>query len=98
MHIELAPVDEKFIKDSVKNGIYRSEAEAVRDAIRRAREQDEARKDAQRARLLAALEVGEKAARAGRTVPYTPGFINQSKQRARKMVAGGIAPNPDVCA
>jgi hypothetical protein len=25
MHIELAPVDEKFIKESVKNGIFRSE-------------------------------------------------------------------------
>jgi putative addiction module CopG family antidote len=41
MHIELAPVDEKFIKESVKNGIFRSEAEAVRDAVRRAREREE---------------------------------------------------------
>ena len=54
MHIEFANVDEKYIKDSVKNGYYRSEAEAVRDAVRRMREQEEAK----RARLLDALQLG----------------------------------------
>ncbi|WP_156304314.1 ribbon-helix-helix domain-containing protein [Nitrosospira briensis] len=42
MHIEFAHVNEKYIKNSVKNGYYRSEAEAVRDAVRRMREQEEA--------------------------------------------------------
>jgi putative addiction module CopG family antidote len=92
MHIELAPVDEKYIKESVKNGYYRSEAEAVRDAVRRARELEEAK----HSRLLAALEVGEKDIREGRTVLYTPDLIKESTARARKMVADGQAPNPDV--
>jgi putative addiction module CopG family antidote len=92
MHIELAPVDEKYIKDSVKNGYYRSEAEAVRDAVRRAREQEEAK----HSRLLAALEAGEQALRNGQTAPYTPDFIKESATRARKMVADGQAPKPDV--
>jgi len=93
MHIEFAPVDEKYIKDSVKNGYYRSEAEAVRDAVRRAREQEEAK----HSRLLTALQLGEGDASAGRTVPYTPDFLKESTERARKIVKEGKPLNPDVC-
>lgn len=93
MHIELAPVDEKYIKDSVKNGYYRSEAEAVRDAVRRAREQEEGK----HTRLLAALEVGEQAVREGRVKPYTPELLAQIERDARQHAAEGRKPNPDVC-
>jgi putative addiction module CopG family antidote len=84
MHIELAPVDEKFIKESVKNGIFRSEAEAVRDAVRRAREREEDKQE----RLLNALRLGD--------TPYTPELISKIESEARNHAATGRKPNPDV--
>lgn len=92
MHIELANVDEKYIKDCVKNGYYRSEAEAVRDAVRRMREQEEIK----RVRLLDAVRLGMEDIEAGRMVPYTPELLNQIEQEARKHAAEGRKPNPDV--
>lgn len=92
MHIELAPVDEKYIKESVKNGYYRSEAEAVRDAVRRAREQDEAK----RARLFEALRQGQADIAAGQTTPYTPTLLDKITQEARQHAAEGSKPSSDV--
>ena len=92
MHIELAPVDEKFIKESVKNGIFRSEAEAVRDAVRRARERHEEKQE----RLLEALRVGEADIAAGRVTSYTPELLNEIEQAARRHAAAGRKPSPDV--
>ncbi len=92
MHIELAPVDEKYIKESVKNGYYRSEAEAVRDAVRRAREQDEAKRE----RLLEVLRLGQADIAAGRTTPYTPALLDQIEQEARQHAAEGRKPDLDV--
>ena len=92
MHIELASVDEQYIKNSVKNGYYRSEAEAVRDAVRRAREQDEAKHE----RLLEALRIGDADIAAGRVTPYTPALLAQIEKDARKHAAEGRKPNPDV--
>jgi putative addiction module CopG family antidote len=92
MHIEFANVDEKYIKDSVKNGYYRSEAEAVRDAVRRMREQEEAK----RTRLLDALQLGADDIEAGRVTPYTSDFLEQCEARARQNLAAGRKPNPDV--
>jgi putative addiction module CopG family antidote len=79
MHIGLAPVDEKFIKESVKNGIFRSEAEAVRDAVRRAREREEDKQE----RLLNALRLGDADIAAGRVTPYTPELLNKIESEAR---------------
>ena len=67
MHIEFAPVDELYIKESVKNGYFKSEAEAVRYAVRAVREQQEDK----RLRLLNALRAGEEDVAAGRTIPHT---------------------------
>lgn len=92
MHIEFANIDEKYIKDSVKNGYYRSEAEAVRDAVRRMREQEEAK----RARLLEALQLGVDDIEAGRITSYTPDFLEQCEVRARQNITAGRKPNPDV--
>lgn len=92
MHIELAAVDERYIKERVKDGFYRSEAEAVRDAVRRAREQDEAKRE----RLLEALRLGQADIATGRTTPYTPALLDQIEQEARQHAAEGRKPSPDV--
>jgi putative addiction module CopG family antidote len=92
MHIELAPVDEKFIKESVKNGIFRSEAEAVRDAVRRAREREEDKQE----RLLNALRLGDADIVAGRVTPYTSELISKIESEALNHAATGRKPNPDV--
>jgi putative addiction module CopG family antidote len=92
MHIELAPVDEKFIKDAVKNGIFRSEAEAVRDAVRRERERQEEKRE----RLLEALRVGDADIEAGRVKPYTAELLNEIEKSARHHAATGKKSSPDV--
>ena len=92
MHIEFSDIDEKYIKDSVKNGYYRSEAEAVRDAVRRRREQEEAK----RMRLLDALQLGMDEIEAGRLNPYIPDFLEQYEARTRQKIAAGKKPNPVV--
>ena len=92
MHIELSSVDEQYIKNSVKNGYYRSEAEAVRDAVRRAREQNEAKRE----RLLEALRVGDADIAAGKATPYTSELLAQIEKDARKHAAEGRKPNADV--
>jgi Arc/MetJ-type ribon-helix-helix transcriptional regulator len=92
MHIEFAQVDQEYIRQSVKLGYYRSEAEAVRDAVRRAREDAESKRE----RLLAALRIGDADIAAGRTMPYTPELFQQIMQDALKHAADGRKPNPDV--
>ncbi len=92
MHVEFAPIDEHFIKDAVKNGYYKSEAEAVRDAVRRAREEAERKRE----RLLEALRLGEADIEAGRCKPYTPELMSQIMGEARQHAAEGRKPNPDV--
>lgn len=69
----------KFIKESVRNGIFRSEAEAVRDAVRRAREREEDKQE----RLLNALRLGDADIAAGRVTPYTPELLNKIESEAR---------------
>ena len=93
MNIVFPPVDESYIKGKVEDGFYSNATELVRDAVRRLREQD----DAKYLRLMAALEVGEQALREGRTKPYTPELLKQIEQDARRRAAEGGIPNPDVC-
>lgn len=88
MHIELAPVDEKYTKENVKSGYFRSEVEAVR----RTREQDEAK----RARLSEALRQGQADITAGQTTPYTPALLDKITQEARQHAAEGSTPSLDV--
>ena len=92
MHIEFASVDEQYIKESVKHGYFRSEAEAVRDAVRSAREQKETR----RIRLVEALRLGEEDVAAGRTIPYTRELMEQIRKEAKQYAAEGRKPDPDV--
>lgn len=91
MKIAFAEQDELYIKRQVESGFYSNATELVRDAVRRLRESD------QRTRLLAALELGEKAIEEGRTTPYTPEFMAESKERAKKRAGNGEkAVRPDV--
>ena len=93
MNVIFPPVDETYIKAKVADGFYSNATELVRDAVRRLREQD----DSKYARLMAALEVGEKAVREGRTQLYTPELLEEIVQEAHKRAAEGRIPNPDVC-
>ncbi len=92
MHIEFAAVDSQYIKDSVKQGYFRSEAEAVRDAVRRAREEQEAKQE----RLLAALQRGDADIAAGRVTPYTPALLAKIKKDAVRQAKAGRKPKADV--
>lgn len=84
MHIEFAKVDEAFIKASVAGGYYKSEAEVVRDAVRRIRED----KEKAREELYEALRLGDADIAAGRVKPYTPellqSIIKEARARAKK--------------
>ncbi|CAK0743445.1 antitoxin ParD1/3/4 [Gammaproteobacteria bacterium] len=91
MHINFPSVDEGYIQGKVADGFYSNAAELVRDAVRRLREQDD------RYRLMAALEVGNRAIKEGNTVPYTPELLDRIEQDARQHAAEGRKPNPDVC-
>ncbi len=91
MNINFPPVDDAYIKTKVESGYYSNATEMVRDAVRRMREQDD-----QHARLLAALEAGERDLAAGRTVPYTPDLLKQVEQEARTQAANKRPANPDV--
>lgn len=93
MNINFPPVDENFIKGMVDGGYYSNATEVIRDAVRRLRQQEEA----QRMRLAAALELGERTIREGRTTAYTPELLERIEQNAREQAAEGRKPNPDVC-
>ncbi len=93
MNIIFPSVDENYIKAKVDDGFYSNATELVRDAVRRLREQD----DNKHARLMAALEEGERDVREGRTHPYTPELLAEIEQSAIQHAAEGKKPNPDVC-
>jgi putative addiction module CopG family antidote len=91
MNINLAPVDEEYIKNKVEAGYYSNFAEGVRDAVRKMRERDE-----QYNELVAAVMLGERDIAQGNVKPYTPALMEQIKQKARAKAARGEKPNPDV--
>ena len=94
MNILFPSVDDNYIKSKVENGYYANATELVRDAVRRLREAD----DANHARLMVALEEGEKAVREGRMREFTPAVFEEIMQKAAEHAAQGKIPNPDVCA
>lgn len=84
MKIGFAEQDERFIKYQVECGFYSNATELVRDAVRRLREQSD-----QKEKLLLALELGEKDIQAGKTIPHTPNFMQESIERAREQADTG---------
>ncbi len=85
MNVIFPPVDESYIKAKVEDGFYTNATELVRDAVRRLREQD----DAKYTRLISAIELGEKDAREGKGNAYTPEIFDQIMQDAKHHAAQG---------
>lgn len=79
MHIELPPVDERYIKGKVAEGYFTNVSEAVRHAIRRMREIEETQKTLAFQALIA---VGLEQAERGQVVPYTPDFSQRAMAQA----------------
>jgi len=73
MFERLADADRQYIKSQVDNGIFASEIEVVRDAIRQRRENDE-RQMLEKLRGL--VLVGHEQAIKGETVAYSEGLLN----------------------
>lgn len=88
MHIRFAEADEAFIKASVEEGLYTSETELVRDAVRRLREK-------QNSRLYHAVQKGIDDIEAGRTVPLTPELMESIMQRAKEKSETGESYHSD---
>jgi antitoxin ParD1/3/4 len=92
MKIAFASQDETYIKTQIDRGFYANATELVRDAVRRLREQSESKE-----RLIAALEVGEKAISEGRSAPFTPELMASLKAEALiKAQNGEPVRNTDV--
>ncbi len=81
MHIELPPIDEKYLKGKVESGYYSNASEAVRDAVRRMRENDEQRRLDTIRTLIAA---GEDQISRGEGVPYTGDLMDNAIEQAVK--------------
>lgn len=91
MNINLAPVDEEYIKRKVEAGYYTNFAEGVRDAVRKMREDDE-----QYNQFVAAIMLGKEQNDKGLGRPYTTETLQKVEQKARAKVALGEKPKPDV--
>ncbi len=94
MNINFPDKEQSYIKNMVEAGYYRSESELVQDAVRLLHE----KYTVKQAKLLAALERGENDIKLGKTVPYTPDFMDECEKRALHNLSEGKKPNPDVCA
>ena len=92
MHVRFSDVDEHYIKGKVESGLYTSENEVVRDAVRRMREEEE-----RIARFHAAVRIGDEQIEREETVPYSRERMEQIGQRAvQRAKLGQKIDNPDV--
>ena len=77
MKVSFAEIDEAYLRNKVENGYYSSLSEAIRDTVRKQRESEQNR-------LLAALEVGEKAIQEGQMQPFTRELFDEVIQENNK--------------
>jgi putative addiction module CopG family antidote len=90
MKVSFAEVDEAYLRGKVESGYYSSLSEAIRDMVRKQRESEQHR-------LSAALELGERDIRDGRTKPLTKTLFDEAVQSGLDAVKRGEAIwNPDV--
>lgn len=90
MKVSFAQIDEAYLRSKVESGYYSSVSEAIRDMVRKQREREQAS-------LLAALEVGERDIREGRTQPLTKALFDETVQSGIDAAKrGDIVWNPDV--
>ncbi len=92
MKVSFAEIDEAYLRNKVENGYYSSLSEAIRDTVRKQRESEQNR-------LLAALEIGEKAIQESQTQPFTRELFDQVIQDGiSKAKSGEIVVNTNVIA
>lgn len=92
MKVSFAEIDEAYLRNKVENGYYSSLSEAIRDTVRKQRESEQNR-------LLAALEIGEKAIQESQTQPFTRELFDQVIQDGiSKAKSGEIIVNTNVIA
>ena len=90
LKVSFAEVDEAYLRNKVDNGYYSSVSEAIRDMVRKQREHEQGR-------LLAALEVGERAIRDGQTFDYSKTVFDEAVRKGIVAATSGDAVwNPDV--
>ncbi len=90
MNVTLTPELVTMIREKVESGLYNNSSEVVREALRLMERQD--RED----RLRAALTVGMAEIDRGEGVEYTPQVLKEIDREADRMLAEGVAPDPDV--
>ncbi|SEQ20460.1 ribbon-helix-helix domain-containing protein [Nitrosomonas ureae] len=92
MKVSFAEIDEAYLRNKVENGYYSSLSEAIRDTVRKQRESEQNR-------LIAALEIGEKAIQESQTQPFTRKLFDQVIQDGiSKAKNGEIVVNTNVIA
>ena len=93
MHVRFAEIDDGFIKSQVQNGFYTNETEVVRDAVRRLREEKQARNK----RFYEAVMKGDAAIERGDVVPYSRDLMEEIQSEADRGAQNGeTANNPDA--
>lgn len=90
MFERLANADRDFIKSQVSEGVYTSEIEVVRDAIRKMREEKE-----RKAYFHAAIAEGQKAIDEGRTREFTRDVLDEIIQKGIERAKAGLPPHSD---
>jgi antitoxin ParD1/3/4 len=90
MNISLTPRLEAMIREKVESGLYNNSSEVVREALRLMERQDRIE------RLRAAIAIGEAEIERGEGVEYTPQLLEEIDREADRMLAEGVAPDPDV--
>lgn len=91
VNVSFSPIDEGYIKTKIAEGYYGDAAELVRDAVRRLRELD----DDKHARLMEALDRGDKAIQEGRTTTYTPKLLDKIARTVKQQKAGNTKTGRD---
>ena len=93
MKLDFDPAEQHYLNAIVEQGYCQTLEEAIRKAVRQAREQDEARD----ARLAALLAEGEADVKAGRYTPFSDDLMASLMKEAKERVAAGYTNyNPDV--
>lgn len=91
MQIDLSPELEQYLQAKIGSGVYGDTSEAVGDAIRLMRENDE-----RLAALRAAVRIGEEQLGQGEGRVYTPEVLERITERAFAKSGRGEPVNSDV--
>ena len=90
MQVTLPPDLAAMIRQKVEDGLFESESEVVREALRQMDERDLME------RLRAAIAIAEEEVARGETVPWTPELHATILEEAIRDAKAGKLPDPDV--